>query len=70
MRKRHILEDGRWSNLDKIPPCEECEHCTDTIFDFTNGDYLWLCNLGENPKSYDLETGMCSKCPLGKENKQ
>ena len=72
MDKKHIFEDGRWSNLDIIPPCEKCEHCTDTIFDYTTGDYLWLCNItdeGHYANEYDLATGMRTKCPLSKQIK-
>ena len=63
-----MLDDNRWTTLDKIPPCEYCEHCTDCLYDNTVGTYLWLCNhCDDNPCEYCFGTGMRDKCPLGNE---
>lgn len=46
--------------------CNECDACTDVMSDFTNGDYLFLCNEAENGAAYDLDMGTITKCPRNK----
>ena len=33
--------------------CAFCEHCTDLLFDYTNGPYLFICNLGKEYENCD-----------------
>lgn len=34
-----------------MAPCNHClfcKHCTDVFFDYSNGPYLFICELGKN----------------------
>ena len=67
MYKKRILEVGRLYNLDEVP---SCEHRTDTFYDYTNGVYLWICNIANRDNEYSFKTGMSTKCSLGKHKKE
>lgn len=38
--------------------CSGCKNCTDVFWDYTNGPYMFICNIGEN---YDWEKMKCDK---------
>ena len=41
------LEDGRIFGAHKNS-CLFCKHCTDIFYDYTNGPYMFFCDLGLN----------------------
>ena len=42
--------------------CFFCEHCTEIIYDFSNGPYRFVCNIEFEPSHIDMGLkGMCSK---------
>ena len=32
--------------------CLFCAHCTDIFYDFTNGPYMWYCDVVGNPENH------------------
>ena len=42
--------------------CFFCEHCTDIIYDYSNGPYMFICNNNINSDHIELGLkGMCNK---------
>jgi len=37
--------------------CFFCSHCTDIFYDYTNGPYLFICDIGR-----DIETAFKGQC--------
>ena len=44
--------------------CFFCDHCTDIFFDYTNGPYMWMCELTEDGEdaSERVHLGMTGQC--------
>ena len=45
--------------------CLFCDHCTDIFYDYTNGPYMWLCNIQQ-----DTEIGVQGLCKHFEEGEQ
>lgn len=41
--------------VDKDNHCLFCDHCTDVFWDFTNGPYMMICELGDVPDECTCE---------------
>lgn len=77
--REHILSDGTtiiqklWEAADGLGPhcwcpaksCVFCDHCTDIYYDYSNGPYIFACELDEG-KSVDddfhTDNGAVGKC--------
>ena len=39
----------------KPPFCAICQHCTDYFWDYSNGPYLFLCELSKDNENHDCQ---------------
>ena len=46
----------------KASCCLFCDHCDDIFYDYTNGPYMWICDLEK-----DTEAGAKGECGYFKE---
>ena len=37
--------------------CAFCKHCTDIFYDYTNGPYLFFCDIDLNPSEWETCNG-------------
>lgn len=58
-KKEYILKDGIFKFPIKAPEkcCLFCKHCTDVFWDYTNGPYMFMCDLCQ-----DSEDGYYARC--------
>lgn len=47
--------------------CPVCEHCTDILWDFTNGPYMFFCDIPDT-KPWEACKGGCPKYEIGVSN--
>ena len=60
MKEKPIMRTFKCANgfTYEIPDnfCVFCEHCTDIFYDYTNGPYMFICDIG---KEYDAKNFEC-----------
>ena len=61
--KPYKLEHGI-TYLMPVNHCVFCKHCTDIFYDYSNGPYMFMCDLGLNP---EITEDIC-KCPKFENN--
>lgn len=50
--KPYVCENGRVYILPSNH-CVFCRHCTDIFYDYTNGPYMFMCDLGKQHNTCD-----------------
>ena len=51
-KKEFVCENGK-TYLIPENFCAFCEHCTDILFDHTNGPYMFICDLNKEYENCD-----------------
>lgn len=84
--REHTLPDGTviiqklWEASDGLGPhcwcpaesCVFCDHCTDIYYDYSNGPYMFACELDKDKSADDnfqTEKGVIGKCEYFIESK-